>query len=182
MRIFSIQRLLGILLMIFSFTFFPPALVAWLYDDGQIHVFLEGTFLVLLLGFLMWLPAMRYRDDLRVRVGFLLVVLFWFALGLNWLGWWLASHLEFFLGRRLRGDFDIERKLERLPRWLRRFPVEHPVFLIFARQVPWAGGHLTTLVPGAMGVPFFRSAWCNAIAIIPAAILTAGLGAGLLAL
>jgi uncharacterized membrane protein YdjX (TVP38/TMEM64 family) len=107
---------------------------------------------------------------------------FWFALGLNWLGWWIASHIEFLLGRRLREDFDLESRLERLPRWLRRFPVHHPVFLIFARQIPWAGGHLTTLVPGAMGVPFLRSAWCNAIAIIPAAILTAGLGAGLLSL
>jgi uncharacterized membrane protein YdjX (TVP38/TMEM64 family) len=107
---------------------------------------------------------------------------FWFALGLNWLGWWLASHLEFLLGRRLRGDFDIEVQMQRLPRWLRRFPVHHPVFLIFARQVPWAGGHLTTLVPGALGVPFLRSAWCNAIAIVPGAILTAGIGAGLLAL
>jgi uncharacterized membrane protein YdjX (TVP38/TMEM64 family) len=107
---------------------------------------------------------------------------FWFALGLNWLGWWLAAHIEFLLGRRLRGDFDLESRIGRLPRWLRRFPVEHPVFLIFARQVPWAGGHLTTLVPGAMGVPFIRSAWCNAIGIIPAAVLTAGVGAGLLAL
>jgi len=33
-----------------------------------------------------------------------------------------------------------------------------------------------------MGVPFLRTAWCNAIAIIPAAILTAGIGAGLLSL
>jgi hypothetical protein len=31
-------------------------------------------------------------------------------------------------------------------------------------------------------VPFLRSAWCNALGIIPAAILTAWLGAGLLAL
>ena len=89
---------------------------------------------------------------------------------------------RFFLGRRLRGDFDLEPQLQRLPRFLRRFPVDHPAFLILARQVPWAGGHLTTLVPGAMGVPFLRNAWCNAIGIVPAAILTAGAGAGLLAL
>ncbi len=107
---------------------------------------------------------------------------FWFALVLNWLGWWIASHIEFLLGRRLRDDFDLESRLERLPRWLRRFPVHHPVFLIFSRQIPWAGGHLSTLVPGAMGVPFLRCAWCNAIAIIPAAALMAGIGAGLIAL
>ena len=82
MRFLSIQRLLGILLMIFSGTLFVPALVSWFYEDGQTQVFLTGTFLVLLLGFLMWLPAMRYKDDLRVRDGFLIVVLFWFVLGL----------------------------------------------------------------------------------------------------
>jgi trk system potassium uptake protein TrkH len=37
---------------------------------------------VLLLGLTMWLPARRHKNDLRVRDGFLLVVLFWFVLGL----------------------------------------------------------------------------------------------------
>ncbi|MGB5438562.1 MAG: TrkH family potassium uptake protein [Gammaproteobacteria bacterium] len=139
MRIFSIQRLLGILLMIFSFTFFPPALVALLYDDGQIHVFLEGTFLVLLLGFLMWLPAMRYRDDLRVRDGFLLVVLFWFVLGLaGAVPFVLADHpvlsitdavFESFSGLTTTGATVIT-GLDDLPRSI----------LYYRQQLQWLGG------------------------------------------
>jgi len=82
MHFISIQRLLGILLMIFSATLLPPLVVAWLYQDGQIHDFLTGMLIVLLLGLMMWLPARRHKKDLRVRDGFLLVVLFWFVLGL----------------------------------------------------------------------------------------------------
>jgi trk system potassium uptake protein TrkH len=82
MHFISIQRLLGLLLILFSVTLLPPALVAWLYQDGQIHDFLTGMLIVLLLGLMMWLPARRHKKDLRVRDGFLLVVLFWFVLGL----------------------------------------------------------------------------------------------------
>jgi trk system potassium uptake protein TrkH len=82
MHFLSIQRLLGMLLMIFSFTLLPPAAVALLYQDGQIQDFLTGMLIVLMLGFLMWVPARRHRDELRVRDGFLIVVLFWFVLGL----------------------------------------------------------------------------------------------------
>jgi trk system potassium uptake protein TrkH len=81
-HLLSIQRLLGMLLMIFSVTLLPPALVAWIYQDGQVPVFFTGMLMVLMLGFLMWLPAHRHMDDLRVRDGFLIVVLFWFVLGL----------------------------------------------------------------------------------------------------
>ncbi len=82
MHFLSIQRLLGILLMLFSTTFLPPAIVSWLYADGQATVFLEGLGVVLFTGTLLWLPAYDHRQDLRVRDGFLIVVLFWLVLGL----------------------------------------------------------------------------------------------------
>ena len=95
MHFLSIQRLLGMLLVLFSVTLLPPALVAWLYQDGQVQVFLMGTLLVLLLGCLIWLPVYRCREELRVRDGFLLVVLFWFVLGLaGAVPFMLADHPE----------------------------------------------------------------------------------------
>jgi trk system potassium uptake protein TrkH len=81
-HLLSIQRLLGLLLMLFSFTLLPPAVVSWLYADGQMPVFVACTLAVFALGTVMWLPARRYRQDLRVRDGFLIVVLFWLVLGL----------------------------------------------------------------------------------------------------
>jgi trk system potassium uptake protein TrkH len=82
LHLLSIQRLLGLLLMMFSLTLLPPVVVSWLYNDGQMVVFLDGMFALLVLGCLMWLPARRFKDELRVRDGFLIVVLFWLVLGL----------------------------------------------------------------------------------------------------
>lgn len=107
---------------------------------------------------------------------------FWFAAPLNWCAWWLGALLQYALGRRARSDFDLEPHLARLPDWLRRFPIGHPMFLIGVRQIPWAGGYLTTIVPGALGVPATRVAWCAAVGIVPGATVLAAVGAGLLEL
>jgi len=107
---------------------------------------------------------------------------FWRGAFFSWIGWYIAALVEFGIGRRARVDFPVDDWLARLPECLQRFPVAHPAFLIGARFVPWAGGHISTLVPGATGVGAGRFAWCAAIAIIPPSILMAGLGAGLLAL
>lgn len=103
------------------------------------------------------------------------------ALGLNWLGWWLGSLVEFAIGRRLGADLDLSAESAGVPRWLRRFPMSHPLYLIGSRQVPVVGSHLSTSVPGALGVPFGRVAWCSAIGVIPGAAFFAAVGAGLFA-
>jgi len=82
MHLLSIQRLLGLLLMLFSVTFLPPVIVSWIYQDGQAMVFLAAVAAVLVAGTLLWLPARGHRQELRVRDGFLIVVLFWLVLGL----------------------------------------------------------------------------------------------------
>ncbi len=78
----SIQRLLGLLLMLFSVTLLPSILISWFYQDGQLQVFLAGMLAVLVVGCLLWLPAREYRDELRTRDGFLFVTLFWIVLAL----------------------------------------------------------------------------------------------------
>ena len=83
MHFLSIQRLLGLMLMVFSVLLLPPVLVSWLYHDGEMHVFLLGAAVVFLLGLVSWLPASRSKAELRVREGFLIVVLFWVVLGLD---------------------------------------------------------------------------------------------------
>ncbi|WP_456426159.1 TVP38/TMEM64 family protein [Rhodocaloribacter sp.] len=107
-----------------------------------------------------------------------------FRLGaaLSWLGWFAASFVQYAIGRRAGRDFDVEGWLARSPDRLKRFPVDHPLFLILARFVPYVGGHLATLVPGAAGVPLTRYAWCSAVALIPQSLVMAGVGAGLLLL
>jgi len=102
--------------------------------------------------------------------------------GLSWFGWWIAAILEFGLGYRVRADFQFDDRVSWMPKWLRRFPVNHPVYLIGARQIPWLGGHLTSFIPGAAGVALKRFLWCSAIAVIPGAIVMAAIGAGLMRL
>ena len=82
MHLLSIQRLLGLLLMVFSATLLPSVFVSLLYQDGEVEAFLVGMAAVIVLGFVMWFPVHRYRQELRVRDGFLLVTLFWVVLGL----------------------------------------------------------------------------------------------------
>ncbi len=77
-----ILRILGILLMLFSFSMVPPVLVSWLYDDGASLPFIIAFCFALLTGFVLWAPVYRVRQDLRTRDGFLITVLFWTVLGL----------------------------------------------------------------------------------------------------
>lgn len=104
---------------------------------------------------------------------------FWFGVGFNWAAWFGASFVQYAIGRRAGVDFQVDTLLERAPGWLRRFPVDHPAFLIGARFLPYVGGHLATLVPGAFGISLFRFSWCSALAILPQSLVTAGIGAGL---
>lgn len=46
------------------------------------QAFLAGMIAIIVLGFVMWLPAHRFRQELRVRDGFLIVTMFWVVLGL----------------------------------------------------------------------------------------------------
>jgi trk system potassium uptake protein len=82
MQFQAIQRILGLLLMVFSSSLLPPVAVSLLYGDGEFIPFLEAFVLVLVGGFIAWWPVRSQRRELRLRDGFLVVVLFWLVLGL----------------------------------------------------------------------------------------------------
>jgi trk system potassium uptake protein TrkH len=76
-----VQRILGLLLMMFSLTMLPPIAFSIYYDDHSWLPFVEGFGLTLAAGILIWLPVHRSRKDLRLRDGFLVVAAFWTVLG-----------------------------------------------------------------------------------------------------
>ncbi len=82
MQFTVIQRILGLLLMIFSLTMFPPVLIAWLYGDGAVMPFIYSFAITFITGLLCWLPVMRVNKEMRLRDGFVVVVMFWTVLGL----------------------------------------------------------------------------------------------------
>lgn len=77
-----VQRILGILLMLFSTSMLIPAGVALIYGNGALNAFLIGFAVTLISGFLVWAPARRAQNELKLRDGFLVVVLFWIVLSL----------------------------------------------------------------------------------------------------
>lgn len=82
MQFIVVLRILGVLLMVFGFTFLPPWLVGWLMGDADLVPFETSFFIAFVLGGLLWLPLRHYRRELKLRDGLLIVVAFWVTLGL----------------------------------------------------------------------------------------------------
>ncbi len=78
----AVQHILGLFLMVFSFTMLPPVAVGWWYQDGAVAAFLLAFVGILISGAVLWLPVRHSPKELRLREGFIIVVLFWVVLGL----------------------------------------------------------------------------------------------------
>ncbi|NOQ87856.1 MAG: potassium transporter [Gammaproteobacteria bacterium] len=77
----TIQRIMGQFLMLFSITLLPPVVIDILYQEDAGHAFFYSYLYLLSAGFILYLPVRNKRDDLRLRDGFMVVVLFWLLLG-----------------------------------------------------------------------------------------------------
>lgn len=83
MRLFAIQRILGMLLSVFSLTMLPPIGVSLWYGDGEVGAFAWAMAIIIVAGLVLWLPVRRFQRELRLRDGFLITVMFWVGLGLS---------------------------------------------------------------------------------------------------
>jgi trk system potassium uptake protein TrkH len=81
MNLSIVQRILGMLLMLFSMTMLPPIGFSLYFQDGNWQPFLDAFGALLLLGGLVWWPVRKKVRELRLRDGFLVVALFWVVLG-----------------------------------------------------------------------------------------------------
>ena len=80
MRIQVILNILGILLALFSTSLLPPLALSLIYSDNTTTAFLVAYLVTLATGLACYLPTRRQGRDLRLRDGFLIVVLFWTVL------------------------------------------------------------------------------------------------------
>jgi trk system potassium uptake protein TrkH len=88
-----IARVLGLLMMIFSFTLVPPMLVSLLYQDGTLNAFLYALMITFGIGLVVWLPVRNHKQELKTRDGFIITVLFWLVLAFSGsLPLYLADH------------------------------------------------------------------------------------------
>lgn len=98
MQFTVVQRILGVLLSFFSLTLLPPMLIAWFSQDNSLKDFLSAFFIILSAGLLLWFPVRNIRNALKLRDGFIIVVLFWIGLG-------LTGAIPFFLSEALQLNF-----------------------------------------------------------------------------
>lgn len=137
MHWFAVQRILGILIGLFSLTFLPSIAVSLLYQDGQALDFVLSALIVLGFGAALFLPVYGHRKEVAVRDGFLIVALFWTLLGgAGALPLILTIHLSFtdaifeaFSGFTTTGATVVQ-KIDSLP----------PSILYHRQQLQWLGG------------------------------------------
>lgn len=135
----SIIRILGLLVAVFSVSMLPPALVSLWYQDGAGVPFILSFVICIFVGLIIWYPNRLYRRDLKVRDGFLIVVLFWLVLGaVGTVPLYLASEtgmgladatFEAFSGLTTTGA-TVMTNIEALPK----------AILFYRQQLQWLGG------------------------------------------
>jgi trk system potassium uptake protein TrkH len=82
MHLATVQRLIGVLLMLFSITLFPPIIIDIIYREDAGAAFFYSYLILMSAGFILYMPVRNVTDDMRLREGFIVVVLFWLVLGL----------------------------------------------------------------------------------------------------
>lgn len=75
--ILRVAPVLGSMAMTISGCHLVPIAIAWAYGDGMMAVFLTSMVLNFLAGLGTWLVTRRFKTELRMEDGFLLVVLAW---------------------------------------------------------------------------------------------------------
>ena len=80
MQIRTILRLIGLLLIMFSLSMLTPLLINVIFHEAFWIPFVSAFACTLGTGFILWLSCRKHQQELKIRDGFLIVVLFWFVL------------------------------------------------------------------------------------------------------
>ena len=80
LRSLTVVRVLGLMLMLFSTTYILPIFTSLIFRDGEQVDFVLAMVLTFIAGSLMWLLTFRFKGELSVRHGYLLVVMMWTAM------------------------------------------------------------------------------------------------------
>ena len=71
----SIQRIVGLLLMLFSASMLTPIIVGTVYSDTTWQSFLFSFAITIIIGFIAWYPVRENKKELKLRDGFMVVAL-----------------------------------------------------------------------------------------------------------
>ena len=76
-KLFSLARVFGLLLMVFSATYTLPIFTARHYHDGTLSLFVENLCITFALGGSLWVTTRDHSRELKAKDGFLLVLIAW---------------------------------------------------------------------------------------------------------
>ena len=93
MHLLSVQRVIGLLLILFSLAMLLPVSVGMLYEESEAAPFVLAFAITVGTGLALWFPARNATGDLRLRDGFLSAVLIWAVLS-------VFGALPFYLAER----------------------------------------------------------------------------------
>lgn len=95
----------------------------------------------------------------------------------NVAAWTIAGGLQYVVSYYSFGMGTAAEMQERLPKWLRRWPVDSTIFLILAHQVPFGSKAVSTIAP-SIGLSWRRRMMIGLVGLAPFAAITASIGAG----
>ncbi len=95
---------------------------------------------------------------------------------LNAVGLVFASMIGYWINQRASHLLGLERALEKLPHWVKRFPVGSPAFLLSVRVIPGFGGTIATATAATFKVPLWVHMWTFCAIAIPICTLLAIFG------
>ena len=95
---------------------------------------------------------------------------------INAAGLAIAAVVAYLIALRTNKLLDVEQQLDRLPFWIRRWPVASPMFLILVRLLPGIGGTVATQTAAAYRVPLWTQIWTKCIVAVPIATVLAIFG------
>lgn len=85
----------------------------------------------------------------------------------NTIGLICAAMVGYGLALRTAHLLQLDKQIERLPHWIKRYKVGSPAFLVSVRIIPGLGGTLATQTAAAMRVPLFVHVWTMCAIAVP---------------
>lgn len=83
----------------------------------------------------------------------------------------IAAMLGYWVNLRASKLLDLHDYLQRLPGWVKRFPVGSPAFLIAVRVIPGFGGTVATASAAAFRVPLWVHVWTMCAIAVPLCVI-----------
>jgi len=104
------------------------------------------------------------------------------AMGLNMASGLVTGVALYYFWWRRERDLHVQKRLDSLPPWARRFARTDLRSLIIMRMLPWAGANISTFLAGTNQVPLRVHVVSVLVGSLPGSIIYALLGAGIVRL